>query len=131
MNRREVLTSLGFVALGASTCPASEPGPKEKSGLKGVPTVTVEELAAAIRKEGFQWRFIGRQITFTGVVVTAGAAPHVRVDGMDKDKLDTAALHNSAADNGLKPGDKVQVRGLIVDQWYGVWQVWKYELVKT
>jgi hypothetical protein len=127
MDRRNMLASLGLVTL-AAFASADEPAPKAKSGLKGVPAITVEELAAAIRKEGFQWRFIGRQITFTGVVLNAGEAPRVRIDGMDKDKLDTAVIHNTLADNRLQAGDRVRARALIVDQWYGVWQVWKYEI---
>src|SRR5436309_12391940 len=104
MGYRDMLASLGLVALAALVCPAAAPAPEAKSGRKGVPAVTVAELAAAIRKEGFQWRFIGRQITFTGVVLTAGAAPRVRIEGMDKDRLDTAAIHNTLADNRLQAG---------------------------
>lgn len=85
-------------------------------------------MAGAFRQEGFQWRFIGRQITFRATVLAAGAAPRVRIEGLDRGRHDTASLHNLGADNRLKPGDKVEVRGLIVDQWYGVWQVWRYSL---
>jgi hypothetical protein len=55
-------------------------------------------------------------------------APRVKIAGMDEGKFDTAVIHNALADNHLKAGDKVQVRGLIVDQWYGVWQVWQYTM---
>lgn len=127
MNRRNVLASLGVATLGASLGPAAAPDP-ERAGLKGVPTTTVEELAGSIREEGFQWKFIGRQIAFTSTVITVGAAPRVRIEGMDKDNFDTAVIHNAPANNRLKAGDMVQLRGLIVDQWYGVWQVWRYEM---
>ena len=129
MNRRDVLTSLGLAALGASHGHTAEPdrGPMQFR-LEGVPTTTVEELASALRKEGFQWKHIGRQIGFTATVLTSGAAPRVRIEGMDKGHFDTAVIHNALADIALKAGGKVRFRGLIVDQWYGVWQVWRHEM---
>ena len=69
-----------------------------------------------------------RQITFNATVLRPGAKPEVRIDGLEKDHFDQAVLHNALADNQLKAGDRVRVTGLIVDQFYGVWQVWKYEL---
>jgi hypothetical protein len=125
MDRRDVLASLGLGALAAPT--TAEPRREERARLKGVPVVTVEELAAAIRKEGFQGRFIGRQITFMAVVLTAGTAPRVRIEGMDPGKLDTAALHHGGSETSVQVGQRLKVRGLIVDQWYGVWQVWQYD----
>jgi len=127
MHRRDVLASLGAVALGAAGDAMAEAAP-ESSGLKGVPALTAAELDAALRKEGFQWRFIGRQIRFTATVVAAGATPRVRIEGMGSRLLNTAVLHHAPVDHHLKAGDRVQVRGLIVDQWYGVWQVWQYQL---
>jgi hypothetical protein len=126
MNRRSALASLGAVALGGFA--GSEAAAAADAQLQGVPAITVEELAQALRTEGFQWKFVGRQIAFRATVLDAGATPRVRIAGLDKDRFDTARLHNVAADNRLKAGDQVQVRGLIVDQWYAVWQVWKYEL---
>ncbi len=105
----------------------ADPTSEDGSGRKGVPRISVEELAAAIRKEGFQWRHIGRQIAFTAVVEAAGAAPRVRIEGMDKGKFDTAVLYRGGSDNSVKVGQRVKVRGLVVDQAYGVWQVWCHE----
>jgi hypothetical protein len=101
---------------------------RKDAGREGTERITVEELAKRLREEGFQWKFVGRQITFTATVLTPGAAPRVRIEGMDKGKLDRAILHHVAADNHLKPGDKVRVTGLIVDQGYGIWQIWRYSL---
>ena len=123
MNRRDILTTLGIATFGASLCNAAE---TEKG--RGLPATTAEDLAAAVRKEGFQWKFVGRNITFTGVVVDEGTVPRVRIDGMEKDNLDSAAIHNAPANKSLATEDKVELHGLIVDQWYGVWQVWCYEL---
>ncbi len=90
-----------------------------------MPRISVEELVAEMRKEGFQWRYIGRQITFTAVVTTAGPALRVRIEGMDNGK---AVLHPLRYENSAKVGQKVKVRGLLTDQCYGVWQVWCYEI---
>jgi hypothetical protein len=122
-----MLACLGAATVAASVGRTAEQGGDDE-GLKGVPKTTVEELVVSLRKEGFQWRFVGRQITFTATVVAAGAAPRVKIADMDEGKLDTAVIHNALADNHLKAGEKVQVHGLIVDQWYGVWQVWKYTM---
>jgi RNA polymerase sigma factor (sigma-70 family) len=98
------------------------------SGRKGIERITVEELAKRLREEGFQWKIVGRQITFTATVLTPGATPRVRIEGMDKGHFDRATLHNVGADNRLKPGDRVRVTGLIVDQVYGGWKIWAYSL---
>jgi hypothetical protein len=128
MRRRELLGTLGVVAMGGSAGAARASNNQESPHLKGVPVVTVEELAAAIREEGFQWRHIGHQFDFIGIVVDAEENPRMRIEGMDEGKADTAVLHPRVADHSLKVGQRVQVRGLIVDQWYGVWQVWRYGL---
>jgi hypothetical protein len=126
-------------ALAAGPVPADNPhGPervKEKepakpaaAGRTGAPPITVAELAAGLRKEGFQWKFVGREITFEATVLEPGPTPKVRITGLDEGRVDTAVLHNVPADNRLKAGDAVRVTGLIADQWYGVWQVWPHEL---
>src|SRR4051812_3121721 len=94
--------------------------------LKGVPVTTVEELVTTLRKEGFQWRFIGRQIDFKGTVISESPNLRVRIAGMDKDRLDTAWLHLTSVENSVKKGQQVEVRGLLIDQHYGVWRVWVY-----
>lgn len=98
---------------------------------RGTPTTTVEQLAASVRAEGFQWKFLGQRLEFTGEVVREGQHAQLRIEGMEKDKLDTAALHNARPDMKLKVGDRVRVRGMIVDQWYAVWQVWCYEMSRA
>ncbi len=103
-------------------------GPTNGGRAKGAPTITVEKLAEELRTEGFQWRFVGRQITFTATAIEGGANPRLRIDGLKKDSFDTAVLHNARPDIQLKPGEKVRVTGLIVDQWYAVWQIWRYEM---
>lgn len=128
MNRRDVLASLGVVALGGTGGFAAEPD-SEGRGRNGIPTVTVEQLAADLKKDGFQWSFLGRQMSFTATVLTVGTAPRVRIVDINDDRFGTAALHNISGANLLKVGDKIKVRGLLVDQWYGVWQIWKYEVV--
>ncbi len=106
-----------------------QPPPGAKKGSRDeVPTITVEDLVSGLRKEGFQRKFIGHQIEFTAIVLRGGAQPRIRIEGMERDRFDTAVIHHAPPENRLKSGDKVQVRGLIVDQWYGVWQIWKYEM---
>jgi len=109
--------------LAAENLPRAE---AESAGRKGVPSLTVEELARDLRQEGFQWRFIGHQIAFTARVVNPGTAPTVRIKGLDEDDFNTAVIHNAPAESHFKLGDKVHVKGLIVDQAYGVWQIWSY-----
>jgi hypothetical protein len=121
------ITAISTVSILLLCSPYSANAPITISArLKGVPMTTVEELVASLRKEGFQWKFIGRQIDFRGTVLSAGPVPRVRIAGMDKDKLDTAWLHTTNTDNSVKVGQQLQIRGLIVDQHYGVWRVWKY-----
>jgi len=125
----------GFVTGGGTTLytfildRAKGPAPDARGAARtGAPAITVGELAAELRKKGFRWNVVGRQITFNATVLRPGAKPEVRIDGLEKDHFDQAVLHNALADNQLKAGDRVRVTGLIVDQFYGVWQVWKYEL---
>ncbi len=128
----------GFVTNGGSTLytfilertkeAAPEPAaPKPvRQTKRDIPAITVEELASGLRKDGFQWTPIGKQMTFRCLVIRAGASPTVQIEGMKKDSMDTAVLHNMLSDNTLKVGDTLDVTGLIVDQWYGVWQIWEY-----
>ena len=36
----------------------------------------------------------------------------------------------TAFDPVFTVGDQVEVHGLIVDQWYGVWQIWRYAIAR-
>lgn len=40
----------------------------------------------------------------------------------------TAALHHLRPDVKLTAGDRIKVSGMIVDQWYAVWQIWCYNI---
>jgi hypothetical protein len=145
MKRRAVLASLGAVALAgtagltaepdapASPAPtATSPVPvRPKRKLEGVAGITVAELAAALRKEGFQWRFVARLLEFKATVVSPRPHLEVRIHGLDEDFFDTAVLHNARPDQTWKVGDQLRVEGLIVDQWYGVWQIWEYSATRV
>lgn len=95
------------------------------------PNGTVAELARELREEGFQWRFLGRRLAFTATVLTHKNQLHVQIDGMDKERFDTAMIHNLPPNLELKPGERLQISGMIVDQWYAVWQIWNYEISRV
>lgn len=124
MNRRNVL--LGLAGLGSSLAHAE--GPPSDGYIKDVPRTSVEEMAATIGKDGLQLKFIGRQIKFKAAVLSAGEVPRVRIDGMAEGKFDTAWLHDVSKDHGLRIGDRIEVYGLIVQQDFGVWRIWRYSV---
>lgn len=103
---------------------------QQKTGRKGVPQITVEQLKKEIRQEGFQWRFIGHEIEFTS---SKWEGNRVHIDGMEKEILDTAVIHfgEGRVNRFDNLGEKIRVRGLIVDQWYGVWQIWPYSMTNV
>lgn len=131
--RRGFLSQAVTAALGVGGGSAARAAdvPASKSKFESIPSVTVKELAQGIREEGFQWKFLARQLVFTGTVVEASPMIRIRIDGMDDGKLDHAALHQPGTRMELKAGERLEVRGLLVDQWYGVWQVWCYQVSRV
>lgn len=130
MHRREAFGVLGAVAVGASIGRCDSPEPRDAgSSLSDVPAITVKELRAAIAKKGFQWSFIGKRLEFSATVISKDDHFTLRINGLQENKLDTAVLHNSSS-KAFAIGEQLEVDGLIVDQWYGVWQIWQYTIAR-
>ena len=134
-SRRTFLSTLALLAVRAASgsaantdsSPQTPEGGKSAGRLKGVRSITVEELARD--REGSQGRSVGCQIVFNASVLVGGADSRMHIDGMGD--LGIATIHNAPKNFGFVPNEKVRVRGLIVDQWYGVWQIWCYEMKKA
>lgn len=130
MRRREAFGALGAVAAIASIGQCDDPERRNVgSSLTDVPAITVGELRTAIEKQGFQWSFIGKRLEFSAIVISKDNHFKLRINGLQKDKLDIAVLHNSSS-KAFTVGDQLEVSGLIVDQQYGVWQIWQYAIAR-
>jgi hypothetical protein len=134
-SRRTFLTTIALLAVRAASAqaantdhsPKTPQGGKSAGRLTGVRSITVEELARD--REGSQGRSVGCQIVFNASVLVGGTDSRMHIDGTGD--LGIATIHNTPKDFVLLPNQKVRIRGLIVDQWYGVWQIWCYEIKKA
>ena len=71
-------------------------------------------------------KYVGRQIAFSATVLMGEGDPRVRIHGANN--LAIAAIHNVPKSVKLSPNQEIKVRGLVVDRWYDVWQIWCYEV---
>ncbi len=126
--RRALVVAAGLpltVVSSATACSAAENGM-----IPEVPTITVKELSEGLRKDGFQHRYLARQIRFECVCVPLKGAldkaeiPYCLIDGLEKSPMPKARLYNGNVE--LKKGMRLSVHGLIVHQDYGVWSIWVY-----
>jgi hypothetical protein len=88
------------------------------------PRTTVEELNAMVKAGNYHLvrkQKVAHQIEAVGVVDKVGRWPMLRLSGGW-----LAHLHNVSEDHGLRPGDRVKFRALIVDEAYSGLQLWAY-----
>jgi hypothetical protein len=88
------------------------------------PRTTVAELNAMVKAGNYHLvrkQKVAHQIEAVGVVETVGRWPLLKLQGGWQ-----AVLHNVPPDHGLKPGDHVRFRALIVDEAYHALQLWAY-----
>jgi len=88
------------------------------------PRTTVEELNAMVKAGNYHLvrkQKVAHQIEAVGVVEKVGRWPLLRLSGGW-----WAHLHHVPEGHGLKPGDRVQFRALIVDEAYHGLQLWAY-----
>jgi RNA polymerase sigma factor (sigma-70 family) len=79
----------------------------------------------------------GREIEFVGTIgsiatgVDGGTVPFVRVDGWDANKpYGRVFVHNVSPDFVGKVGDRVSVRGMVVEHGYGTLFLWCHRLTR-
>jgi hypothetical protein len=88
------------------------------------PRTSIEELNAMVKAGNYHLirkEKLGYQIETVAVVEKVGRWPVLKLPGKW-----WAPLHNLPADHGLKPGDRVKFRALIVDEGYKALQLWTY-----
>lgn len=88
------------------------------------PRTTVEELNAMVKAGNYHLvrkQKVAHQIEAIAVVEKVGHWPLLRLPGGW-----WAHLHHLPADHGLKAGDRVRFRALIVDEAYHGLQLWTY-----
>ena len=94
------------------------------------PHTTIEELNAMDKAGNYHLvreQKLAHQIEATGIVEMVGPAwPLLKLPG----EVWQAHLFNVSNDHGLKPGDRVKFRALIVDEGYSALHLWVYSLSK-
>ncbi len=93
------------------------------------PRTTVEELNTMVKAGNYhrvRTKKIAHQIEASGVVQSVGHWPLLKLPGGW-----WAHLHNVPKDHGLKVGDRVKFRALIVDEAYKGLQLWTYSWSKV
>ena len=93
------------------------------------PRTTVKELNTMVKAGNYHLvrkEKIAHQIEAVGVVESVGHWPLLKLPGGW-----WAALHNVPKDHGLKPGDRVKFRALLVDEAFHGLQLWTYTWSKV
>jgi hypothetical protein len=105
--------SILVVALAFQAAPAPADWP---------PRTTVEELNSMVKAGNYhlvRQQKLGHRIESVGVVRAVGGLTMVKLSGHW-----WGLLHNLPENHGLKPGDRVKFRALIVDEAYAGLQLW-------
>lgn len=108
--------------------PASSPASLAKSSEELLPKVTVADLDATMEDGKYlrvRQAMIGHRLDADAVVEKVGAWTLVRLS-----KNWQAHLHSRSDDLGLKEGDRIRFRGLILDEAYSAVTVWVERLEK-
>jgi hypothetical protein len=108
--------------------PAASPASLAKSSEEILPKAMVRDLDAATKRGEYlsvRRKMIGRRLYADAVVEKVGAWPLVRLSEKWQ-----AHLHSHSDDMGLKEGDCVRLRGLIVDEAYSALTLWVERIEK-
>lgn len=108
--------------------PAPSPASLAKSSEEILPKAMIRDLDAATKRGeylGVRRKMIGRRLYADAVVEKVGAWPLVRLSENWQ-----AHLHSHSDDMSLRQGDRVRLRGLIVDEAYSALTLWVERIEK-